>query len=350
MINKSDYICTAPFRYTEVHDKDQWLCCPSWLPVDIEQGLGIKGNFRSPKAQEVRDSILDGSYKFCNELQCPYLAGLKNNKVPSYKFLPKTDANIRKVNSVKGPHTVNFSFDRSCNYACPSCRLDFVMYKGEDRKMVEKKLKEVNEELSPFVKRLYLSGAADPFFSNSFRKFMIDLPAHKYKKLKSMHLHTNGSLWTENLWNRMKGIHKFVTSCEISIDAATKDTYENKTRIGGKWDTILERLDFITQIPTITWYCFSFVVQDSNYKEMYDYYKLIESYFKKRKTWCHWEVKTNRIINWGTYTDEQMKEKEVFKPEHPLFDDFLKELDRVKDFPHLIHNFHELYESESTLI
>ena len=72
--------------------------------------------------------------------------------------------------------------------------------------------------------------------------------------------------------------------------------------------------------------------------------------FKKRKTWCHWEVKTNRIINWGTYTDEQMKEKEVFKPEHPLFDDFLKELDRVKDFPHLIHNFHELYESESTLI
>jgi hypothetical protein len=49
MINKSDYICTAPFNYTEVHDKEQWLCCPSWLPVDIEQGLGIKENFRSKK-------------------------------------------------------------------------------------------------------------------------------------------------------------------------------------------------------------------------------------------------------------------------------------------------------------
>ena len=81
MINKSDYICTAPFNYTEVHDKEQWLCCPSWLPVDIEQGLGIKENFRSAKAQEVRDSILDGSYKYCDEIQCPYLGELKNNKI-----------------------------------------------------------------------------------------------------------------------------------------------------------------------------------------------------------------------------------------------------------------------------
>ena len=349
MINKSDYICTAPFNYTEVHDKEQWLCCPSWLPVDIEQGLGIKENFRSAKAQEVRDSILDGSYKYCDEIQCPYLGELKNNKI-SPRFIPKTDRNIQKLEREPGPHTVNFSFDRSCNYACPTCRLDFIMYKGEDRKMVEEKLKEVNEELSPFVKRLYLSGAADPFFSNSFRKFMIDLPAHKYKKLESMHLHTNGSLWTEQLWNRMKGIHKFVTSCEISIDAATKHTYENETRIGGNWDTILERLEFITQIPTIKWYCFSFVTQDSNFREMKDYYELIKSYFDKRKTSTKWEVKFNRVINWGTYNEDDFKNKEIFKKEHPLFKEFMENLNKVKDLPNVIHNFHELYETKNTLI
>ena len=88
----------------------------------------------------------------------------------------------------------------------------------------------------------------------------------------------------------------------------------------------------------------------SNYKEMYDYYRLIESYFKKRKTPVKWEVKTNRIINWGTYTDEEMMKKEVFKPEHPLFNDFLLELDKIKDLPNIVHNFHELYETESTLI
>lgn len=349
MINKSDYICTAPFNYTEVHDKEQWLCCPSWLPVDIEQGLGIKENFRSKKAQEVRDSILDGSYKYCDEVQCPYLAELKNNKI-SPRFIPKTDQNIEILEREPGPHTVNFSFDRSCNYACPTCRLDFIMYKGEDRKLVEEKLKEVNEELSPFVKRLYLSGAADPFFSNSFRKFMVELPAQKYKKLESIHLHTNGSLWTEQLWNRMKGIHKFVNSCEISIDAATKHTYENETRIGGKWDNILERLKFITQIPTIKWYCFSFVTQDSNYREMKDYYELIKSYFDKRETPTKWEVKFNRVINWGTYNEDDFKSKEVFKKDHPLFNQFMDNLNTVKDLPNVVHNFHDLYETKNTLI
>jgi len=349
MANKSEYICTTPFRYTEVHDKDQWLCCPSWLPVDVEQGLGIKGNFRSDKAEKVRDSILDGSYSNCDELQCPYLAELKNNKISS-RFIPKTDKNIRVLKSEPGPHTVNFAFDRSCNYACPTCRLDFIMYKGEDRKLVEKKLKEVNEELAPFVKRLYLSGSADPFFSNSFRKFMINLPADKYKKLESMHLHTNGSLWTKELWDKMKSIHKFVNSCEISIDAATKHTYENETRVGGKWDIILERLKFITQIPTIKEYCFSFVTQDSNFREMEDYYKLIKTYFDKRKTPTKWEVKFNRVINWGTYDEESFKNKEVFKKEHPLFEEFMENLNTVKELPNVVHNFHELYETKNTLI
>lgn len=349
MANKSDYICTVPFTYTEVHDEDQWLCCPSWLPVNIEQGLGIKGNFRSEKAQKVRESIIDGSYKHCDEVQCPYLAGLKSNKIDP-RFIPKNKESIENVNKIEGPYTVNFSFDRSCNYACPTCRLDFIMYKGEDRDKVEKKLKEVNEELAPFVKRLYLSGAADPFFSNSFRKFMINFPSDKYKKLTSIHLHTNGSLWTKELWAKMKGIHKFATSCEISIDAATKHTYENETRIGGKWENILERLEFITQIPSIRWYCFSFVTQDTNFREMKAYYDLIKSYFDKRTTKTKWEVKFNRVINWGTYEEEAFKEKEVFKKEHPLFNEFIFNLDQVKNLPNVVHNFHDLYEVKNTLI
>ena len=74
--------------------------------------------------------------------------------------------------------------------------------------------------------------------------------------MKRIHIHTNGILWTEQLWERMKSVHPFVKSCEISIDAATQDTYENKTRIGGKWETLLKQLDFIINIPTINSYIF----------------------------------------------------------------------------------------------
>ena len=38
MINKEDYICTTPFRLTEIHDTEQYLCCTSWLKTNIWDG------------------------------------------------------------------------------------------------------------------------------------------------------------------------------------------------------------------------------------------------------------------------------------------------------------------------
>ena len=47
----------------------------------------------------------------------------------------------------------------------------------------------------------------------------------------------------------MKNIHKYVKSCEISIDSASKDIYENKVRLGGKWDDLIENLKYIATLP-----------------------------------------------------------------------------------------------------
>ena len=347
MIDKTKYICSAPFNYTEVFDDRQYLCCPSWLPVDVWDGKSIKSSFQSEKAKEVRESIIDGSYKYCDEKQCPYLSGLKNNQYSS-KFVQKNDKTINYFRNKNEVETVNFCFDRSCNFQCPSCRSELINYYGKDRKQVEKKLDEITNEISSTVKRLYLTGTADPFYSKSFREFLETLDSNKFKKLESIHLHTNASLWNEKIWERVKVIHPYVNSCEISIDAGTKETYETKTRIGGKWDVLLENLKFITQIPTIKWYCFSFVVQDSNYKEMLIFYNIIKEYFKDRNV--YWEVKTNQITNWGTYNEEQYKSKAVHLEEHPLHKDFLKELDKIKNLPNIVHNFNHLYTKKQTLI
>jgi len=223
-----------------------------------------------------------------------------------------------------------------------------INYYGKDREQVEKKLDEITNEISPNIKRLYVTGTADPFYSKSFREFLETLDSKKFSKLESIHLHTNASLWNEKIWERVKAIHPYVNSCEISIDAGTKETYETKTRIGGKWDVLLENLKFITQIPTIKWYCFSFVVQDSNYKEMLIFYNIIKEYFKNRKV--YWEVKTNQITNWGTYSDEQYKSKAVHLEQHSLHKDFLKELDKIKNLPNIVHNFNHLYTKKQTLI
>ena len=347
MLDKNEYICSAPFNYTEVFDDRQYLCCPSWLPVDVWDGKSIKSSFYSHKAEEVRESIIDGSYKYCDEKQCPYLSGLKNNTY-NRKFVKKTDKSIKFFRNKNEIQTVNFCFDRSCNLQCPSCRSELINYYGKDREQVEDKLNQVKEEISSTVKRLYVTGTADPFYSKSFRNFLETLDPNKFTKLQSIHLHTNGSLWNKEMWKRVKAIHPYVNSCEISIDAGTKETYETKTRIGGKWNVLLENLKFITQIPTLKWYCFSFVVQDSNYKEMLIFYNIIKKYFKNRKV--YWEVKTNQITNWGTYTEEQYKLKAVHLEEHPLHKDFLKELNKIKNLPNIINNFNHLYTKKRNII
>ena len=347
MIDKKEYICSAPFNYTEVFDDRQYLCCPSWLPVDVWDGKSIKSSFFSDKAKEVRESIIDGSYKYCDEKQCPYLSGLKNDKFDT-KFVKKDKKSIEFFRNKNDIQTVNFCFDRSCNFQCPSCRSELINYYGKDRKQVEEKLDEITNEISSTVKRLYLTGTADPFYSKSFREFLETLDSKKFTKLESIHLHTNGSLWNKTMWERLKAIHPYVNSCEISIDAGTKETYETKTRIGGKWDVLLENLEFITTIDTIKLFSFSFVVQDSNFREMKQFYDMITNYMKDNKS--KFDVFYNSIVNWGTYTEEEYLEKNVTNSNHKDHKEFLEVLEEMKDLPFFTNNFNHLYTKTKTLI
>lgn len=347
MIDKTKYICSAPFNYTEVFDDRQYLCCPSWLPVDVWDGKSIKSSFFSDKSKEVRESIIDGSYKFCDEKQCPYLSGLKNNNF-SNKFVEKTEQSITYFREKKEIKTVNFCFDRSCNFQCPSCRNELINYYGKDREQVERKLDEITNEISPTIKRLYLTGTADPFYSKSFREFLETLDSKKFTSLESIHLHTNGSLWNKKMWERVKAIHPYVSSCEVSIDAGTKETYETKTRIGGKWDVLLENLEFITTIDTIKFFSFSFVVQDSNFREMKLFYDMITNYMKGSKS--KFDVFYNAITNWGTYTEEEYLEKNVINPNHKDHQEFLEVLEQMKDLPFFTNNFNHLYKKTQSLI
>ena len=348
MIDKSKLICATPFGYTEVFDDKQFLCCPGWLKEDIYETDNINKNFNSKKSQEIRKSILDGSYKYCDENQCPHLAGLKQDKFIDNRLVPKTKETLKKYKPISEIGMVNFCFDRSCNLQCPSCRMELINYLGKDRDGVDEKLRQVNEEISKTIKKLYLSGSADPFYSKSFRQFLINFDPKKYPMMEGIHIHTNGILWTEQLWERMNSIHPYVKSCEISIDAATKDTYENKTRIGGKWEILLQQLDFIINIPTIDKYIFSFVVQDSNYKEMYDFYDLISS--------LNWKfdkninIFFNHITNWGTYSESQYLSKDISNPNHELHADFLIELNKIHNQKNVLHNFNHLLENKINII
>ena len=328
-LNKKNYICPQPFEFAEIFDHKMYMCCPNWLPVDLGNPNTIKENWEGEKAEEVRKSILDGSYKYCIESRCPKLTGLKEGK---------TEGLIKKEDFVEDRtlKSLKFNFDQSCNLKCPSCRNMFINYEGKDRERTEELIKHIEEQLGKGIERIECTGSGDPFFSRSFRKWMMNFNPQKYPSLRSMHLHTNGTLWNHSNWSRMKNIHPFVTSAEISIDAATKDTYENKTRIGGKWEKIIENLHYIANLPQQMNLTLSFVLQQQNYKEMVLFYNLIESIFSSSNK--EWSIFFNRVVNWGTYTEEQFEKTDIGNPNHPEYFEFLKIYNQLPTTYKIRHN------------
>ncbi|NUN04118.1 MAG: twitch domain-containing radical SAM protein [Bdellovibrio sp.] len=360
------YVCTQPFVYLDIQEDSQWLCCPSWCPSNIrtsednpsglnrpDQSEDFLKNWRSKNARAVRRSVMDGSYRHCDHKVCPSLSQLINTDVVPANFLIKEQ--IEKEYAVTTPEeaeefsglpeTLLFGFDRSCNLKCPSCRPDIVHNtpaESADYQLKSYFLNSIENNLSSSLKNMVISGSGDPFYSRLFRNYLINFDATKYPKLECIKIVTNGNLLTEKMWNSLKA-RDFIKNIEISIDAGTKETYENVTRLGGKWEKLLENMAFLSKQETIEEMTFSMVVSQNNYKEMALFHDLICGIFANSKIKI--QINYRQIVHWtaGAYTKEEHINISVFEQSHPEHTLFLEELGKVKDKPFVSHNFHHLF-------
>jgi len=345
-VDLKNYFCSVPFNSLEIHNNVCFVCCPSWLPNSIKTAeIPLKEMWNSEPIIDIRNSILDGSFKYCNKELCPYLSKLVNYGVPSGPIVLKESASHISPTIINNtPDNVVMNFDRTCNYKCPSCRVDLIVEDSKGIKRIEKTIEEIDTHYSANVKTLYITGSGDPFVSVGFRNYLRNFNPKKYPKLKSIHLHTNASMWTKEMWDSMPNVHKYVKSCEISIDAGTKDTYENKTRLGGNWENLLNNLKFISTLPISV--KTSFVVQDCNYTEMETFYNLMYSIFGNKVN-----VFFGKITNWGTFSEGEFKLKQVWDDAHPEHGLFKKEFNKISKNQYLFHNLYEFIDtSNKTLI
>jgi MoaA/NifB/PqqE/SkfB family radical SAM enzyme len=328
-----NYICTTPFTYLEAHKHAVFSCCPSWLPNKVGTIEKIEDVWKSNELEKIWDSIIDGSYKFCSKTECPYLSQLINDGVKPKGFIEKNKFKIEKYK--KGPTNINFAFDRSCNLSCPSCRNFAIMADGEELEFIDETINKIINVYGKNIKMLYLSGSADPFASKSLRKLLLNFDRNKLPNVTHIHIHTNGLLLNEKMWKSLSHIHDLIKTIEISVDASKKETYEIVRR-GGNWETILENLKFISTIKLYD-KRISFVVQDTNYKEMENFYNLMTNIFKNDI-----DVYFNKITNWGTYSDGEFALKQIWNESHPEFKNFLIELNKINKKYICIHNMYDI--------
>ena len=323
-----------------------WMCCPSWLPYSIGNILedDIKEMWNGPKAQALRQQVFDGTWQYCQHNFCPLIA---SDKLPSLKAAKANarsdiDRSLAHTNfnyiSDHGeelsiianelPTRINFSNDESCNLKCPSCRPDKILLTEgklyDTRKLINDKTVEafLTEPTDRYFS-IHVTGSGDPFASKIYRDMLYNLDGSKFPNL-DINLQTNGVMFTPKMWNKLHKIHNQLRACRISFDAGTKDTYENKTRLGGNWDLLLRNCDFLNdrQNDYNKFYIhYDFVVQATNYKEMPTYIDLILNRYNNAVT-----INFSLVTDWGTWSPEDYKNQCIWKDSHPEHNDFLNVL------------------------
>ena len=137
-----------------------------------------------------------------------------------------------------------------------------------------------------------------------------------------IHLISNGTLFSAKEWAKFPGIHNRVASVRISIDAATKETFE-RLRLFGIHEELLANLAFLKELRANRAFqdlSFSFTYQVDNFREMKDFVA-----FGDRMGADY--VSFERLQNL-TFTPEAFRAKAVHLPDHPLHAEFL---DIVRD-------------------
>lgn len=301
-----------PFRFaTFIQTGEQIVCNPTWCNHPPLSGDTVKEKFNSPEIKAIRESILDGSYSYCKD-SCPYLKTYREGGAPR-PFVEK-----ELLGDLEYPSHIELCEDNVCNLACPTCRNDFIIETTQQRNSFD--------EVKVFSDKIEFIGATtsgDPLYSKKSFEFLTSLNKKDFPALRMIKLHTNGLLLMQK-WEEMQHLFdNFFVDLNISVDAATKETYD-VVRKGGNFDLLLRNLEFINQknLSSLTiWYC----VHDLNYREMEDCYNLMESVLSEH------EVKYNffTVERWSQ-TDDLFTRQKVDNLLHPEHREYLNVANNFK--------------------
>ena len=175
-------------------------------------------------------------------------------------------------------HTIEISYDKSCNLSCPYCRQELFVCKGSETARLGKIHAKVFGNGRKGLKRIMLSGCGDPLASKIHRDFLKNFDSKNYSEVR-IKLQTNGLLLTPEMWKGISKSHDAIDWISISIDAATKETY--KINRGGNFDRLLKNLEFVSNLRKeniIEAFNINFVVQANNFREMRQFIELGKRY------------------------------------------------------------------------
>jgi len=275
----------------------------------------------------------------CNSEECPKI---QNGTLPTREevLAGKLGDELKfilefEMEFAQPPSVINLCYDKSCNLRCPSCRKNLIQYGEKNQPDKYKQTLMINKRLlrmihsKPHKVQLNITGSGDPFGSPSFFELLRKIYAKK-NPLVSISLQTNGVLFDEKRWEKLKNIHKLDVSAIISLDAGIKEHYD-KVRVGGDWDRLMKNLQFIQSID-LKAVRLDMCVQNNNYNSIPEFIQIAKAH--------RFYSYTSRIFNWGTFTEKDYSYHNIFDSGHPDHVKFLKVLNQ--DYHYYKHDWGNL--------
>lgn len=314
-----DINCPCILNEANLHpDGNLWPCCPNWVAKPFGNILIDDDIYNNYLARIIKLSALNKTYCFCNLNFCKY-----NGSQYLDKFNENIDLKVRDI-----PKQLSISIDRRCNLRCNSCRKSFFVPTNTQKEMsniIAKKLLNLNWLNNTCV---FIAGDGEVFFSPVY----LDLLKSKNMCGDTIKILSNGTLFTKDKWQLLENKYKNIYIA-ISIDAATKETYEKLRH--GNFDILLKNLNMLKELKKnnkIVSLQFNFVVQKDNYKEMENFVKLAKHFNVDI-------VQFTKLSDWGVLNDYNEKSLiindylvyDLYKEfQKPIFKDKIVNIDYFK--------------------
>lgn len=315
--------CEQPFRMAQSYENGNvHFCCTAWMPVAAgnlhDEPLGAVWN--SKWAQAIRASILDGSYRYCSELNCPRLQGLEGGITPNEEV---RDPYFRRIIDEgltvlpKGPLEISVAHDPTCNLSCPACRSELYKCDGEKRELTRRIHEHMFEEGLRDAQFITISTNGDPFASPFYLSALREFDWRAHKRLR-INFITNGVRLTPEMWASVKNCHASVYSMHVSVNAATEATFDINQR-GGNWKKLRANLEFISGLRrsgAVKIFSLGFYVMSNNFREMKDFVQMAKSLQVDSVFFGH-------VLRPLSLSDEEFAQLAVHLPGHPEHEAFL---------------------------
>jgi uncharacterized Fe-S cluster-containing radical SAM superfamily protein len=323
--------CIEPFVMIEVNLLgDVGLCgCADWMPTvigNLTQNT-LTEMLSSPLAKKIRQSIIDGSFVYCNEKLCGVINSNILNTIDTAP--PEITALFDDASKFEMPHKISFHGDDTCNLSCPSCRTKVKKTPIDKQKEQQHILKIMADNLLsvPSNRKIVLetSGTGDVFASPALLGFLNSIDINKFPNLE-LDIGTNGLLCEQN-WHKLGNLQSKVHKITVSIDAAQASTYE-KIRRGGEWKNILSAMKFLQNkkhTQDIILHT-RMILQQQNYLEIEPFYQLCRQFDVDL-------VEYARLTNWNTWSIDEFQYHDVFDILHPEYKLAKAEILKVKNLP-----------------